>query len=510
MNHQSVESRFELKPSLAGCPEKCRFGWNGNTLVFVHPHLNLQLSTIYSVTLRAGYADGGGRTNNLQHSWRFTTEGPPTLTGVDPGDNATGVALDRNLVLTFNHQMDQAVLSGALTIIPEVPFLLRLKPGGDGTQVALVPINLLRPNTSYTIAIDRAADRHQNLMYGRVESRFQTGPAAISRKVGYLIGERGRQPFGVAMVDPHSDPFLGKPTPKILYAVADRERATDAILAFDWAPDGQRLVVVQAGQSAREGQLKIVDLKTGSSSGLSVSGSDVAWSPNGSAIVYLTPGNLHSYRVDTQQDITLSDGGTARGPVAFSPDGKSIAYAAVDDQGALRLRFLNLDLRSRYRPIGLDDPADHPAWSPDGVRLAFRRLTANGPELWTYELSASGSAGYRRTAALDPSSLAWLNDNSTVIAAVGSGPSGSLYKVNIFSAAEAGGTTKVTGSRDAPNGSSPSAPVYDRRIGFVAVINELPQIFVMNGDGTRPQQLTDWEADFPYTGQAPNWSPERP
>jgi hypothetical protein len=39
------------------------------------------------------------------------------------------------------------------------------------------------------------------------------------------------------------------------------------------------------------------------------------------------------------------------------------------------------------------------------------------------------------------------------------------------------------------------------------MVDSLPQIYVMNGDGSRPQQLTTWEADYPYTGQAPNWTP---
>ena len=33
------------------------------------------------------------------------------------------------------------------------------------------------------------------------------------------------------------------------------------------------------------------------------------------------------------------------------------------------------------------------------------------------------------------------------------------------------------------------------------------EICVMNADGSRPQQLTHWAADFPYTGFAPSWSP---
>jgi Tol biopolymer transport system component len=70
-----------------------------------------------------------------------------------------------------------------------------------------------------------------------------------------------------------------------------------------------------------------------------------------------------------------------------------------------------------------------------------------------------------------------------------------------------GGVVKVTGSKEAPNGSTPNTPAYDRRIAFVGQLDQRPQIYVMNGDGSRPQQLTDWEADYPYTGDGPNWVP---
>jgi Tol biopolymer transport system component len=168
---------------------------------------------------------------------------------------------------------------------------------------------------------------------------------------------------------------------------------------------------------------------------------------------------------------------------------------------------MNLDLRTRFKPIGLDDPADHPAWSPNGTRLAFRRVTSSGPQLWIYDLAATGANAYRRGGPLDITGAAWLNDNSTLIAATGSGSAAALYRVNIYSASEAGGVVKVTGAKDAPNGSLPSTPAYDRRIAFVAQFGDLSQVGVMNGDGSRPQQLTVWEADYPYTGTAPNWSP---
>ena len=66
---------------------------------------------------------------------------------------------------------------------------------------------------------------------------------------------------------------------------------------------------------------------------------------------------------------------------------------------------------------------------------------------------------------------------------------------------------KVTGGKDAPNGSTPNTPAYDRRVSFTSEVGELPQIYLMNGDGSRPQQLTEWEADYPYTGTSPNWNP---
>ena len=218
---------------------------------------------------------------------------------------------------------------------------------------------------------------------------------------------------------------------------------------------------------------------------------------------------MRRFRPSTLNDVALTDpaDGRVAGPVALSPDGRSVAYSTVDALGLNHLWIMNLDLRSRYRPAGLDDPADRPAWSPNGTKLAFRRITAGGPELWIYDLSASGASAYRRGGPLDITAAAWLSDNSTLFAATGVGETATLYRVNIFSAGEAGGVVKVTGGKEAPNGSTPNTPAYDRRVSFAGQVGDLPQIFVMNGDGSRPQQLTEWEADYPYTGTSPNWNP---
>jgi len=508
MDHASVEGRFELKPALPGCAvsARCRFVWNRNALIFTHKSVNLDPATTYTVALHGGYADLSGRHDSFERSWTFTTESRPTLQRIDPGNRATGVAPDRNILLSFNRAMDPTTIQAAVRIDPDIPFLLRQRPG-DSAQFDIVPLALLQPNTQYTVSIEGALDIHQNAMVGRVESRFRTGAQSLARKLGYLMGERGQPAFGVAVVDPHPDSFLEESTPKQVFTLSDTERASTSLLGFDWAPDGQQLVVIENTIGALEGRVLIVTVATGETQDLRVEASSVYWTPDGTSIVYLSRNRLRQYQLAGAHDRPLVDDLPVRAPVTFSPDGKFLAFAAEDPPGTPRLFIYNLDLRSRYPPPGLTDPADQPSWSADGTKLAFRRMAAQGPETWIYDLTASGTGTYFRAAALDARAITWLNDNGTIVIAVGDGATSMLYRVNIFASQEAGGVSKVTGTADAPNGSAPDAPLYDRRIGYVATIDGVPQICVMNADGSRPQQLTRWAANFPYTGFAPSWNP---
>src|SRR5260370_34963886 len=120
MNHESVERRFGLSPALPACSgsKNCSFAWSGNTLTYIHAHVSFGFSTAYTVSLLGGYADASGQQNTLDHSCRFITEGRPTLTAVDPPDQAAADAHDRHIGLAFAPPSHGARAVSAVKRIP--------------------------------------------------------------------------------------------------------------------------------------------------------------------------------------------------------------------------------------------------------------------------------------------------------------------------------------------------------------------------------------------------------
>jgi len=177
-----------------------------------------------------------------------------------------------------------------------------------------------------------------------------------------------------------------------------------------WSPDGRRIAFIS--DRSGEKQIWIIDPDGGEArpltSGASVP-SELAWSPDSRRLALVgkpqpKPGPDESdvrvisrlrYKLDGEgfwdgrwkQVLVLSaDGGEAH-PVtheecdhtnpAWSPDGKSIAYAANPDPNADLTNVTDIWVaavegggspRRLTRSIG---PAGQPAWSPDGTRIAY-------------------------------------------------------------------------------------------------------------------------------------------
>src|SRR5437867_5324029 len=213
------------------------------------------------------------------------------LTSVDPGDSASSVAPDRNIILSFNRAMRADTMRAAVQLSPDTPFLLRTRPGGDGSQFEIIPLSVLQSNQAYTVSVNRPTDVHGNALDGLFQTHFRTGTLSVLRKIGYLVGQREQPAFAIGLVDPHADSFLSRATPKILYQLPGQGQTQDAILAFDWAPDGRRLALVRAPRGAGSGALQIVDMSTGAITSLGIRGSLVLWS-SVETTVYFRDGRL--------------------------------------------------------------------------------------------------------------------------------------------------------------------------------------------------------------------------
>jgi hypothetical protein len=80
------------------------------------PAANLSANTIYTVTISAGAKDESGTGMAKDYTWNFTTGGipdltKPTVTLTDPLNNATGVLLNKVIVVTFSKSMDPPTLN---------------------------------------------------------------------------------------------------------------------------------------------------------------------------------------------------------------------------------------------------------------------------------------------------------------------------------------------------------------------------------------------------------------
>jgi len=182
---------------------------------------------------------------------------------------------------------------------------------------------------------------------------------------------------------------------------------------------------------------------------------------------------------------------------SWSPDARKIAFYWHGDGSSWEIHVANADGSGVTRLT--NDPADqlfHPAWSPDGTRIAFSgsRAGTNG----VYVMNADGTGINMLTTATAVAFPAWSPDGSKI--AFGDGRDGNeeIYVIN----ADGSGITRLTND-----------PAFDRdpawspdggRIAFASGRGGvLLDIYVMNADGSGVTRLNTGLAAY-----APAWSPD--
>ena len=169
----------------------------------------------------------------------------------------------------------------------------------------------------------------------------------------------------------------------------------------------------------------------------------------------------------------------------MSPDGEFVAYTAIDD-GDRDILLLRV---GGQRPINLtgDSPADedHPAFSPDGQRIAFRSERGDGG---LFVMGATGESARRLTGFGDNPS--WSSDGREIVFATEgqSDPHGREKTSELWVVPATGGEPRRIFAGDAVQ---PSWSPGGHRIAYWSVAQGIRDVWTVAADGSDPQRVTD-------------------
>jgi Tol biopolymer transport system component len=182
------------------------------------------------------------------------------------------------------------------------------------------------------------------------------------------------------------------------------------------------------------------------------------------------------------------------GDAKISPDGRAVAFTAIDSSGIFRLWVRRLDETASRMVPGTENAAG-PAWSPDGRHLVFavdgklKRTGVDGGEIETL------------CAAPDIRGATWSDDGTIVFAPFAEGP---LFRVS----AAGGSPVAVTALDSTRLETSHRYPTFlpdGRHFLFTAVPPRQGRYTILVGsvDGMKPKKVL--EADGGAIFAAPGW-----
>ncbi len=147
----------------------------GNVLA-IRPTYEFAESQRYRVTVSRDLKDTGGTSLGVDSITYFTTSGtddvPPVVVSTTPSNDATSVVRNPEIVLSFSDNLSngQRLDTDNTQISPPTPLNVKI----SGSTLVLTPQELLAPNTTYALTVDRITDDSGNVS-GAFTLSFTTG-----------------------------------------------------------------------------------------------------------------------------------------------------------------------------------------------------------------------------------------------------------------------------------------------------------------------------------------------
>jgi len=239
------------------------------------------------------------------------------------------------------------------------------------------------------------ADIYESDLTGSVITRLTTSESFDTQPVwspdGWSIAFRSQPtPYGWNLLV--LDLSLSRVT-TVATVPPNETGATDA--AFDWSPDGQRLVFYDSSEGAR---IYVVNADaTGKVRLLPTYAADPDWSPLDDRIAYVGEDGIRILGLADHRDV-LALPGVGLGSPKWSPDGLNIAATEFSEDGGLLL--YQVETHTNRKALAGTHILSY-CWAPDSVRIAF--VGSDGdPPTWSIYLLDIRNGDLAWVAPIDP------------------------------------------------------------------------------------------------------------